>query len=154
MKIDSSVKATGSLPSNDGRARSAKESPKAESSNAGSERVELSSLSSRMLQMEEAISNAPVVDTAKVDEIKQAMSEGRFKVNTEKVADGLIESVRQMLSAQQVGQDLQTGISQWFTPAKGINRVEVRSEVVDAIADVVVDLKVLLAGAPAPVEAT
>ena len=32
------------------------------------------------------------------------MSEGRFKVNTEKVADGLIESVRQMLSAQQVGQ--------------------------------------------------
>ena len=104
MKIDSSVKATGSLPSNDGRARSTKESTKAESSNPGSARVELSSLSSRMLQMEEAISNTPVVDSARVDEIKQAMSEGRFKVNTEKVADGLIESVRQMLSAQQVGQ--------------------------------------------------
>ena len=29
-----------------------------------------------MLQMEEAISNTPVVDSAKVDEIKQAMSEG------------------------------------------------------------------------------
>lgn len=104
MKIDNSVKATGSLPSNDGRARSAKESSKAESSNAGSERVELSSLSSRMLQMEEAISNTPVVDSAKVDEIKQAMSEGCFKVNTEKVADGLIESVRQMLSTQQASQ--------------------------------------------------
>lgn len=106
MKIDNSnsVKATGSLPSNDGRARSAKESPKAESSNAGSERVELSSLSSRMLQMEEAISNTPVVDSTKVDEIKQAMSEGRFKVNTERVADGLIESVRQMLSTQQTSQ--------------------------------------------------
>ena len=104
MKIDNSVKATGSLPSNDGRARSAKESSKAESSNAGSERVELSSLSSRMLQMEEAISNTPVVDSAKVYEIKQAMSEGRFKVNTEKVADGLIESVRQMLSTQQASQ--------------------------------------------------
>ena len=104
MKIDNSVKATGSLPSNDGRARSAKESSKAESSNAGSERVELSSLSSRMLQMEEAISNTPVVDSAKVDEIKQAMSEERFKVNTEKVADGLIESVRQMLSTPQASQ--------------------------------------------------
>ena len=104
MKIDNSVKATGSLPSNDGRARSAKESSKAESSNVGSERVELSSLSSRMLQMEEAISNTPVVDSAKVDEIKQAMSEGRFKVNTEKVADGLIESVRQMLTTQQASQ--------------------------------------------------
>ncbi len=32
------------------------------------------------------------------------MSEGRFKVNTEKVADGLIESVRQMLSTQQASQ--------------------------------------------------
>jgi len=104
VKIDNSVKATGSLPSNDGRARSAKESPKTESSNAGSERVELSSLSSRMLQMEEAISNTPVVDSTKVDEIKQAMSEGRFKVNTERVADGLIESVRQMLSTQQTSQ--------------------------------------------------
>ena len=104
MKIDSSVKATGSLPSNDGRARSAKESPKAEGNNPGSERVELSSLSSRLLKMEETISNVPVVDSARVDEIKQAMSEGRFKVNTEKVADGLIESVRQMLSAQQVSQ--------------------------------------------------
>ena len=32
------------------------------------------------------------------------MSEGRFKVNTEKVADGLIESVRQMLTTQQASQ--------------------------------------------------
>jgi len=50
--------------------------------------------------MESTIANTPVVDSAKVDEIKQAMSEGRFKVDTEKVADGLIDSVRQMLSAQ------------------------------------------------------
>lgn len=101
MKIDNSVKSTGSVPSGDGRARSAKESPKAEASpGGGGEKVELSSLSSRLQQMEETIANTPVVDSAKVDEIKQAMSEGRFKVDTEKVADGLIESVRQMLSAQ------------------------------------------------------
>ena len=56
------------------------------------------------LPLEETIANTPVVDSAKVDEIKQAMSEGRFKVNTEKVADGLIESVRQMLSTQQASQ--------------------------------------------------
>ena len=41
-----------------------------------------------------------MVDSAKVDEIKQAISEGRFKVNADKVADSLIESVRQMLGAQ------------------------------------------------------
>ena len=50
--------------------------------------------------MEETIANTPVVDSAKVDEIKQAITEGRFKVDTGKVADGLIESVRQMLTAQ------------------------------------------------------
>ena len=40
----------------------------------------------------------------------------------------------------------------WFTAAKGVNRAEVRSSVVDAIADVVVDMKVRLAGSP-PVSA-
>ncbi len=100
MKIDNSVKSTGGLPPSDGRARSAKESPKTDATSNGGEKVELSSLSSRMQQMEETIASTPVVDSAKVDEIKQAMSEGRFKVDTGKVADGLIESVRQMLSAQ------------------------------------------------------
>lgn len=44
--------------------------------------------------------STPVVDSAKVAEIRQAMSDGLFKVDTGKVADGLIQSVRQMLSAQ------------------------------------------------------
>ena len=99
MKIDNSVKATSNLPSGEGRARAAKESPKTQDS-AGGERVELSSLYARLQQMEETIANTPVVDSAKVDEIKLAMSEGRFKVDSEKVADGLIDSVRQMLNAQ------------------------------------------------------
>ena len=46
------------------------------------------------------MAQTPVVDQNRVDEIKQAMSEGRFKVDAEKVADGLIESVREMLAAQ------------------------------------------------------
>jgi len=100
VKIDNSVKSTGGLPPSDGRARSAKESPKTDATSSGGEKVELSSLSSRMQQMEETIGITPVVDSAKVDEIKQAMSKGRFKVDSGKVADGLIESVRQMLSAQ------------------------------------------------------
>ena len=100
MKIDNSVKSTTGLPSGDGRARSAKETTKTQTSDSDSGRVELSSLSARLQQMEQTIANTPVVDSAKVDEIKQAMSEGRFKVDTEKVADGLIDSVRQMLNAQ------------------------------------------------------
>jgi negative regulator of flagellin synthesis FlgM len=33
----------------------------------------------------------------KVEEIRQAIGEGRFKINAERIADGLINSVREML---------------------------------------------------------
>lgn len=41
----------------------------------------------------------------------------------------------------------------WFTPSRGVNRQEVRSQVVAAIAEVVEELDVRLAGTPAPVPA-
>jgi negative regulator of flagellin synthesis FlgM len=66
----------------------------------GGEKVELSSLSASLGKAEAAIAAAPVVDRARVDEIRQAMSEGRFKVDAERIADGLIDSVRQMLGTQ------------------------------------------------------
>ena len=100
MKIDNPVKSAAGLPPNDARTRSAKDSPKTQAAGGEGEKVELSSLSTRLQQMEETIANTPVVDSAKVDEIKQAITEGRFKVDTGKVADGLIESVRQMLTTQ------------------------------------------------------
>jgi negative regulator of flagellin synthesis FlgM len=46
------------------------------------------------------MANSPVVDSAKVAEVKQAISDGRFQVHAEKVADSLIQSVQQMLQAQ------------------------------------------------------
>lgn len=38
-----------------------------------------------------------VVNTAKVAEIKQAISEGRFKVNPDVVADRLLETVKELI---------------------------------------------------------
>lgn len=95
MKIDNSLKPVSSAP-NESRARQTTTS----SASAPDAKVELSSLSGRLAQLEQTLRDSPVVDTAKVDEIKQAISDGRFKVNADKVADGLIESVRQMLTAQ------------------------------------------------------
>jgi len=39
-------------------------------------------------------------DTARVAEIRQAISEGRYQVNTGKIADGLIDTVRDLLGKQ------------------------------------------------------
>jgi negative regulator of flagellin synthesis FlgM len=95
VKVDNSLN-VGGLPISEPKGRSVKGQPasKADAS------VESSSLSSRLAEIQSSLSNVPVVDSARVEEIKQAISEGRFKVNADKVADSLIESVRQMLGAQ------------------------------------------------------
>lgn len=97
MKIDNSVKSVGNTPAGEQRARN---TGQANPASPGGDQVKLSSLSSGMQQAEQAIANTPVVDQARVDEIKQAMTDGRFQVDANKVADGLIDSVRQMLAAQ------------------------------------------------------
>ncbi|HCX32940.1 MAG TPA: flagellar biosynthesis anti-sigma factor FlgM [Rhodocyclaceae bacterium] len=60
----------------------------------------MSSAAGRMHEIESMLANVPLADPARVAEIRQAIAEGRFRVDAEKVADGLIESVRQMLAAQ------------------------------------------------------
>ncbi|MFD2189655.1 flagellar biosynthesis anti-sigma factor FlgM [Pistricoccus aurantiacus] len=37
------------------------------------------------------------IDTARVAEVRQAISEGRLEIRADKIADGLIDSVRDML---------------------------------------------------------
>jgi len=97
MKIEGSYKSVGSA--GDTKARGTRESTAKPSAEAGS-KVDVSPLASRLQQLEGTLAGVPEVDAAKVGELKQAISNGQFRVNPEKVADGLIESVRQMLQAQ------------------------------------------------------
>lgn len=100
MKIDSSVGPVGGPPSGDNKARPAKSAAASTAGATSSSAVELSSVASKLQEVERALANVPVVDADRVAEIKQAIAEGRFKVDADKVADGLIESVKQMLAAQ------------------------------------------------------
>lgn len=92
MKINSAIPSVGSAPET-GRTRSTQApAPKAD---AGSgERVDISSLSARL---QEVGAGETAVNSARVAEIKQAIAEGRFQINPEKIADGLLASVRDML---------------------------------------------------------
>ena len=48
-----------------------------------------------------AVGSAPApTNNAKIAEIKEAIAQGRFKINPEAIADGLIESARELVSRQ------------------------------------------------------
>lgn len=99
MKIDNSLKSVGGAGS-DTKTRAPRSSATAGSSETDGSRVDLSPLASQLQHADASLTGVSEINSAKVGELKQAISEGRFKVNPEKVADGLIESVRQMLQAQ------------------------------------------------------
>ncbi len=64
---------------------------------ASSTSVSLGSTATQLNSMESSMGSSPVVDAGKVEQIKQAISDGRFKVNSGAVADGLIATVRELI---------------------------------------------------------
>jgi negative regulator of flagellin synthesis FlgM len=92
VKINSAIPSIGSAPDS-GRTRGpAAAQPR--QATASSERVDISSLSA---QLQEVGAGEAPVNAQRVAEIKQAISEGRFQINPERIADGLLASVRDML---------------------------------------------------------
>ncbi len=74
-----------------------KSSPPPAASQHGNTSVSLGSTATQLHSMESSMANTPVVNAAKVAEIKQAIAEGRFKVNSEAVADRLLDTVRDLI---------------------------------------------------------
>lgn len=91
VKINSATP-IGTAPDT-GRARGPAAAPQKPGATA-SERVDISSLSARL---QEVGAGETPVNAQRVAEIKQAISEGRFQINPERIADGLLASVRDML---------------------------------------------------------
>jgi negative regulator of flagellin synthesis FlgM len=60
----------------------------------------LSTISTQIQAAQATSGSDAVFSTSKVSEIKQAISEGRFQVNSAKVADGLLDSVHDLLGSR------------------------------------------------------
>jgi negative regulator of flagellin synthesis FlgM len=59
-----------------------------------SDQVTLTDSARSLQKIEEAVARAPVVDTAKVATIKQAVNAGTYKIDTGRVADKLLQFER------------------------------------------------------------
>lgn len=100
MKIDHT---TPSLPASQ-IGEVAPRSPKPVGGAASSDTsVHLGSSTAQLRSLGSSVANTSVVDAGKVAAIKQAISEGRFQVNSGAVADRLIDSVKELISANKTG---------------------------------------------------
>ena len=60
----------------------------------GDTTVQVTPIGYQLQQLENVLNNVSIVDSAHVDAIKRAISEGRFNVSSDAVADKLLETVR------------------------------------------------------------
>ncbi|MDR3482737.1 MAG: flagellar biosynthesis anti-sigma factor FlgM [Burkholderiaceae bacterium] len=97
MKIDDSIKKTGSLGVTSTQTRAGKGVSKASTTSVSSDNVHRSS---QLQGLEGQVATSSVFDANKVDEIKAAIAGGQFQVNPEKVANGLINNVTDLLQTQ------------------------------------------------------
>ena len=95
MKIDNSLKSLGSLAGESRTAKTGKQGSSATTPESGVS-VELSGASA---QIQSQLAGGEVMDSARVAEIKQAIAEGRFRVNPDVVADRLLKTVQELITA-------------------------------------------------------
>ncbi|MCB4812327.1 flagellar biosynthesis anti-sigma factor FlgM [Methylovorus menthalis] len=100
MKINDSIQKTTGLVTEKIDSGTAKKTPASTAGGAtATESVTLSPLSSQLQSLEARIATQTVYDTDKVDAIKTAITNGQFQVDSGKVADGLIETVKDLLTS-------------------------------------------------------
>jgi negative regulator of flagellin synthesis FlgM len=98
LKIDNSVKSVAQTKASQATAKKGgAKAAKSASSTGSQEKVDINPLSTQLHALESSLEQVSVVDTARVESIKQAISEGRFKVDADAIADRLIETVKEMV---------------------------------------------------------
>jgi negative regulator of flagellin synthesis FlgM len=98
VKINDTVKSTG-LPASPATTTNARGADKATTTPVATDSVKLSAQGQAMAASAAAGSGA-VFDTKKVERIKLAIADGQFQVNSEKVADGLLDTVKDLLHSR------------------------------------------------------
>ncbi|MDQ9170852.1 flagellar biosynthesis anti-sigma factor FlgM [Oxalobacteraceae bacterium R-40] len=97
MKIDDSIKKAAGLGVNTPAARTGKSAEKPAVDSKPGDSVHISS---QLQTIAGQLASGSVFDSEKVEEIKAAIANGQFQVNAEKVAEGLIDTVKDLIHSR------------------------------------------------------
>ena len=95
MKIDKSLQPVSTVSVNDGKRR-VDITPNTSQENS----VHLSPNAAKLQTIDSSSASGSIVTTARVQEIKQAISEGNFQINPEAVADRLLETAKELIQSK------------------------------------------------------
>jgi len=97
MKIDKTLQPVSTVSVNDGKRRT-DVTPATDTSQEDS--VHLSANVAKLQNIDSSSAGSSIVNSARVQEIKQAISEGNFQINPGVVADRLLETVKELIQSK------------------------------------------------------
>ena len=97
MKIDKTLQPVSTVSVNDGKRRT--DITLATDTNQ-EESVHLSANAAKIQNIDSSSASGSIVNPARVQEIKQAISEGNFQINPGVVADRLLETVKELIQSK------------------------------------------------------
>ena len=100
MKINDPLKKTTGLPITSSQTGAGKGAEKTEAVASGNTPAVNVQLSSQAQVLASQVAGASVFDANKVEEIKAAIASGTFQVDAEKVAEGLMDTVRDLIQSR------------------------------------------------------
>ncbi len=102
MKIENTIKTAAAVHANEiSSARTAQKSAEPAAAPTGSSGSDSVQLSTQLQSINKNLASMEAFDAERVEKIRQAISEGHFTVNPEKVADRLLETVRELIQTRQ-----------------------------------------------------
>jgi negative regulator of flagellin synthesis FlgM len=100
VKINDALSSAAGLPAGPQATRADKPGGTVDNTPPPSHNVQISTLSSQLQALQGTQAGSAVYEAKKVEEIKSAIAQGRFQINSDKVADGLLQSVQDLINSK------------------------------------------------------